>query len=196
MHLTPITLTGHLLRLEPLTLAHADDLMAQLIPHPDILAYHSTLPASYTPEAGPGYIEKLLAIPAMLPFAQILLDTGRAIGVTTFMDIRPAHHGLEIGSTWLGQPYHGQGINPESKYLLLRHAFEEQGAMRVQLKTDLRNLQSQRAIEKLGAHKEGILRQHILMPDGYRRDTVMYSILDSEWPAVKAGLEARLGYIP
>jgi ribosomal-protein-alanine N-acetyltransferase len=87
-------------------------------------------------------------------------------------------------------------VNPENKYLLLRHAFETLGAIRVQLKTDGRNLHSQRAIAKLGAKLEGTMRRHIIMPDGYFRDTVMYSIIDDEWPGVKAGLEERLGYVP
>lgn len=196
MNVTPITLVGRVLRLEPLTVAHADDLMAQLIPHPDTLKYHATLPTTYTPEAGPTYVEKILAIANMQPFAQISLETGRAIGITTYMDIRAAHRGLEIGNTWLGKDYHGKEVNPESKFLLLNHAFEHLGAIRVQLKTDSRNLQSQRAIEKLGAAKEGVLRQHHIMPDGFLRDTVMYSILDSEWPIVKERLLTRLGYDP
>ena len=129
----------------------------------------------------------------MVPFAQVLIESGRAIGGTTYMDIQHANRGVEIGSTWIGRAHHGTRVNPEAKYLLLRHAFEEQGAIRVQLKTDSRNLQSQRAIEKLGAVKEGILRNHMIMPDGHYRHTVMYSLTDDEWPAAKARLEARLG---
>jgi len=112
------------------------------------------------------------------------------------MDIRPEHHGLEIGATWIGKAYQGTSVNPENKYMLLRQAFERLGAIRVQLKTDGRNLQSQAAIAKLGAKHEGVLRKHVLLPDGYERDTVMYSITDDEWPAVKAALEERLGYVP
>jgi ribosomal-protein-alanine N-acetyltransferase len=112
------------------------------------------------------------------------------------LDIRPEHRGLEIGFTWIGKPYHGTQVNPECKYLLLRHAFDDQQAIRVQLKTDLRNLQSQRAIEKLGAVREGVLRKQMIRPDGYLRDTVMYSVTAEEWPGVRARLEERLGYIP
>ena len=90
----------------------------------------------------------------------------------------------------------GTPFNPECKYLLLRHAFREQQALRVQLKTDHRNKQSQRAIEKLGAVREGVLRKHMIMPDGHVRDTVMYSVTDNEWPAIESRLEARLGYVP
>jgi RimJ/RimL family protein N-acetyltransferase len=108
------------------------------------------------------------------------------------MDIRPKHMGLEIGTTWIGRAHQGTKVNPESKLLLLAHAFERLGCERVQLKTDGRNLQSQHAIEKLGAVKEGVLRKHMIMPDGFVRDTVMYSIVAAEWPDVKRGLEARL----
>jgi RimJ/RimL family protein N-acetyltransferase len=123
-------------------------------------------------------------------------ETGQSVGVTCYMDIRPAHRGLEIGSTWIARPYQGTRVNPESKYLLLRHAFENLGAVRVQLKTDGRNRQSQAAIAKLGAQREGVLRKHLILQDGYIRDTVMFSIIAEEWPAVKAGLETRLGYAP
>jgi RimJ/RimL family protein N-acetyltransferase len=132
----------------------------------------------------------------MCPFAIIHLETGTAIGVTTYMDIQNHNRGVEIGNTWVARPHQGTNVNPEAKYLLLRHAFDDQGALRVQLKTDRRNLQSQRAIEKLGAQHEGILRKHVVMPDGYIRDSVMYSITDDEWASVKARLESRLGYVP
>jgi RimJ/RimL family protein N-acetyltransferase len=123
-------------------------------------------------------------------------DTGRAIGVTCYLDIRPRDRALEIGFTWLGKAHQGSRVNPECKYLLFRHAFDDQKAVRVQLKTDLRNIQSQRAIEKLGAVREGVLRKHMIRPDGYIRDTVLYSVTCDEWPAVRSRLEQRLGYAP
>jgi RimJ/RimL family protein N-acetyltransferase len=123
----------------------------------------------------------------------ILKETGEPVGATAYLEIRPAHRGLEIGRTWIARPWQGTRVNPESKHLLLRHAFETLGALRVQLKTDLLNLRSQRAIEKLGARREGVLRQYQTRGDGTQRDTVMYSLVAAEWPAVKAGLEARLG---
>ena len=126
----------------------------------------------------------------------VLRDTGQAVGVSSYTDVRPEHRGLEIGGTWIGRTYQRTAVNPECKYLMLRHAFENLGAVRVQLKTDSRNTQSQRAIEKLGAQKEGVLRKHIILPDGYVRDTVMYSITVEEWPEVRVGLEDRLGYTP
>jgi RimJ/RimL family protein N-acetyltransferase len=138
----------------------------------------------------------VLDAPDTCAFAVSFRNTGRYIGVTTYLDIRPAHRGLEIGSTWIGRSYHGTDVNPEMKYLLLRHAFETLGAMRVQLKTDERNVQSQRAIAKLGAMREGVLRKHYVMPDGFVRNSVMFSVTDEEWPRVRSGLEERLGRTP
>ena len=102
----------------------------------------------------------------------------------------PPDRGLEIGSTWLAPEFRRTRINTECKYLLLRHAFETLGAIRVQFKTDSRNETSQRAIERLGAQKEGVLRNHMIMSDGYYRHSVYYSIIDSEWPTIKTRLEA------
>jgi RimJ/RimL family protein N-acetyltransferase len=108
------------------------------------------------------------------------------------LTIQPRNRSLEIGFTRIGKPWQATSVNPESKLLLLEHAFETLGCMRVQLKTDLRNLQSQAAIAKLGAVREGVLRKQLLLPDGHQRDTVMFSITDDEWPAVRKDLEARL----
>jgi RimJ/RimL family protein N-acetyltransferase len=116
--------------------------------------------------------------------------------VSGYLEIRPLHRGLEIGRTWIGRAHQGSRVNPESKYLLLRHAFETLGAARVQFKTDLHNLHSQRAIEKLGAVREGVLRQYQVRSNGTFRDTVIYSVIRDEWPEVKARLEARLGLAP
>jgi RimJ/RimL family protein N-acetyltransferase len=123
-----------------------------------------------------------------IPFAIIHLASGRAVGSTRYLDIRREDRGIEIGWTWLGKAYQRTAMNTECKWLLLRHAFETLAAHRVQLKTDLRNLASQRAIERLGAVREGVLRRHMLLPDGHLRDSVYYSILDTEWPAVKERL--------
>src|SRR5207237_2781887 len=128
----------------------------------------------------------------LVVFAQVEPGTGRAVGGTSYLNISRPDLGLEIGSTWLGKPWQRTGINTESKYLLLRHAFEDLGAVRVQLKTDARNHQSQAAIERLGAVREGLLRKHMLVRDGYIRDTIMYSITDEEWPAVKTRLETGM----
>src|ERR1019366_3511724 len=127
-----------------------------------------------------------------LPFAIIDLSQEKAVGSTRYLDIKPQQRGLEIGWTWLTPSVQRSGINTECKYLLLRYAFEQWGAIRVQLKTHHLNFKSQRAIERLGAVKEGTLRNHVIMPDGSYRHSVYYSILENEWPAVKAGLEAKM----
>jgi RimJ/RimL family protein N-acetyltransferase len=190
MEVEPLTLQGVVVRLVPLERRHALDLKDAA--HPDIFSLLVTRPAAWTVEAFDAYVREVLAAPATCAFAVIVEETGRAAGVTTYMDIRLAHRGLEIGGTWIARHCQGGRVNPEMKYLLLRHAFEGLGMLRVQLKTDGRNLHSQRAIEKLGATREGVLRKHVVLPDGYVRDSVMYSITDEEWPRVRAGLEARL----
>ncbi|MBB1519216.1 GNAT family N-acetyltransferase [Aquipseudomonas guryensis] len=118
---------------------------------------------------------------------------GELVGTTRFFDFNPALPAAEIGSTWLDARQHGSGLNSMIKYLMLRHAFEDWGLVRVQLKTAASNLRSQRAIEKLGAVREGLLRNHRRLADGRLDDTVMFSITDSEWPQVKQQLEARFG---
>jgi len=182
----PVTLEGQVVRLEPLSLAH----VPALLPHAqdeDIWRY---LPYGLlnTEERLSAHIEGLLRNQAEggeLPFAVIFRESGQAVGMTRYMEIRRPHRGLEIGGTWYGVAYQRTAVNTECKFLLLKHAFETLGCIRVQLKTDARNLRSQRAIERIGAVREGLLRQHIIMPDGYLRDTIYYSILDSEWPQVK-----------
>jgi len=125
-------------------------------------------------------------------FAIRELTGGRIAGCTSYMDIHPKDRGVEIGRTWVGTAYQRTAVNTTAKYLLLRHAFETLGANRVQIKTDERNLQSQAAIARLGAQREGILRAHKVLPDGYLRNTVMYSVTAAEWPAVKSRLESFL----
>jgi RimJ/RimL family protein N-acetyltransferase len=110
------------------------------------------------------------------------------------MTIEPANRSLEIGGTWYGVDYQRTVVNTEAKYLLLRHAFETLGCIRVQFKADLRNERSQRAIERIGAVREGVLRAHVILPDGYIRDSVIFSIIKSEWPTVKQRLLGKLGY--
>lgn len=190
----PITLAGAVARLEPLDATHAADLYAAA-QDSRIWPY---LPVD--PSASEAAIAEWIAAAqreraagGQMPFAIIQCATGRAVGSTRYLNITPRDCGLEIGWTWLTPAVQRTAVNTECKYLLLRHAFESWGAIRVQLKTDRRNEASQRAIERLGAVREGVLRKHMLVQNGYQRDTVMYSILDTEWPAVKARLEARLG---
>jgi RimJ/RimL family protein N-acetyltransferase len=127
-----------------------------------------------------------------MPFATLDAKTGRVVGSTRYLAIVPAHRRLEIGWTWLAPATWGTGINVEAKLLLLTHAFDELGAMRVELKTDARNERSRAAIVALGAQFEGIFRKHMRMPDGRIRDSAWYAITDDDWPAVRTQLEARL----
>lgn len=190
----PITLTGRFVRLEPLALAHASDLLAALAIDPDIWRYMREEPPD-TVAGMEAVIQARLQAQAggdTVAFAQIDLASGKAVGSTTYLNISRRDRGLEIGNTWLGKPWQRTGINTEAKYLLLQHAFEELGAVRVQLKTDGRNLQSQAAIAQIGAVREGVLRKHSLVRHGFIRDSVMFSVLDNEWPAVKARLEAMM----
>lgn len=193
MDIQPVTLIGQVVRLEPLAEIHTPELAAVGL-EPDIWRY--MLYGDIDSEAKMlGFVRDLLARQARgadLPFAVIDLASRRAIGCTRYLGIDRANRGLEIGGTWYGLAYQRTAVNTECKYLLLRHAFEALGCIRVQFKTDLRNERSQRAIERLGAVKEGILRNHMILADGIFRHSVYYSIIDSEWPAVKARLEERL----
>lgn len=189
MELRPVTLEGRYVTLLPL----AEDQAAAICAcsPPELFTYHFPPPA-FTPAGFTALIRWLNSAPGYLPFA-IQENTSREIvGVTSYLDIRPEHRGLEVGFTWIAPAHQRTKVNPESKYLLFQHAFEALGAVRVQLKTDLRNTQSQRAMEKLGAVREGVLRKHMIRPDGYVRDTVMYSVTAEEWPALRAKLEQRL----
>jgi len=190
----PITLEGRHVRLEPLALTHAPDLLAALSHDTAIWRWMTSEPPGTAAE-----MEAVLsaaleaqAAGAEVAFAQIAIEAGRAVGWTRYLNISRADLGLEIGWTWIGKPWQRTAINTEAKYLLLRHAFEDLGAARVQLKTDARNLQSQAAIERLGAAREGVLRKYQRTRGGLLRDTVMYSVLAEEWPAVRDRLEARL----
>jgi RimJ/RimL family protein N-acetyltransferase len=190
MNVQPIPLEGPTLHLEPLTLGHAPSLW----PHvgPETFLHTLEMPRDATYEAFEEWMRYCLELPDSFLWTLRLRETGEAVGVSGYLEIRPRHRGLEIGRTWIGPSHQGTRVNPESKYVLLRHAFEDLGAVRVQLKTDNNNLRSQRAIEKLSARREGVLRKYQIRSNGYVRDTVVYSLIAEEWPEVKAGLEARL----
>jgi RimJ/RimL family protein N-acetyltransferase len=189
MDVSAVTLVGEGVRLEPLAARHAADLCAA--GDEQLFLYLFDPPPRWDEPGLADYIARALAAKNRVAFAIVDLRSARAVGSTSFMDIRPEHRGLEIGSTWLGRAAQGTHVNPQAKLLVLRHAFETLGCVRVQLKTDARNLQSQAAMLKLGCVREGLLRRHMILPDGFVRDTVMFSILDSEWPQVRARLEAR-----
>jgi len=180
-------------RLAPLAPRHAEDLF--VLGRDEVIWIYMPRPVLKSVEDTLGWIQEALAVAAegsQIPFAIIHRASGKAIGSTRYLDIRREHRGLEIGWTWVGTAYQRTPVNTECKSLLLTHAFEELGAVRVQLKTDLRNERSQQAIERIGAAREGVLRKHMVRWDGFIRDTVYYSILASEWPDVKRRLENLL----
>lgn len=188
----PVTLEGRHVRLEPLSQAHRDDLVAAAALDPGIFRYMGLNIADHGWDAWLREALDGVAAGTYVAWATVDRASGRAIGSTRYGDIAPEHGRLEIGWTWIAPSHQRTALNTEAKLLQLTHAFEALGATRVALKTDGRNLRSQAAIERLGAVREGVLRRHIRLPDGYLRDTVYYSILADEWPAVKARLTERL----
>ena len=191
MEVKPFVLTGRHVRLEPLTEAHVPGLAEIGIGQN---FWHFMLYGDMNAEADmQSWVLDILDRAekgADLPFAAIDLASGRVAGATRYLNIMPKDRGLEIGGTWYGIEFQRTVVNTECKYLMLNYAFETLGAIRVQLKTDSRNERSQRAIERIGAKKEGVLRNHMILPDGYFRHSVFYSVLDTEWPDVKKNLEA------
>lgn len=192
MSLDPVVLSGEHVVLEPLDPAHHDELVAAVADGRLWELWYTSVPS---PEAMAAEIERRLgeqAAGTMLPFT-VRRTGGAAVGMTTFMNIEVDVPRLEIGSTWTARSAQGTAVNPESKLLLLGHAFDELGCLAVEFRTHWHNRQSRTAIERLGAHQDGVLRNHRRLPDGSLRDTVVYSITDREWPAVRNGLRARLG---
>jgi RimJ/RimL family protein N-acetyltransferase len=193
MKVEPVTLTGRVVRLEPLAETHIPSL-AKVGFEAEIWRYMRYGKVETIDQLS-AWVRELLELQAQgtdLPFAVIHLASGNAIGCTRYLNIDPPNRSLEIGGTWYGLAYQGTLVNPECKYLLLEHAFEILGCIRVWFKTDLRNQRSQHALDKLGAVKEGLLRHHMILPDGFVRDSVFYSLLPEEWPQVKLKLEAHL----
>jgi len=196
MDLTPPTLTGRHVTLAPIEERHAPDLFAAMqdeevcryLAWPPPVRLEETL--ALIREAREGMARRQSIV-----FAQVWNATGRAIGSTRLLDLRPADRQVEIGSTFLARDYWRGPANTESKLLFLTYCFETLGCVRVALKTDGRNVRSQEAIARLGAVREGVLRKHMNVR-GYQRDTVYFSILENEWPAVKARLQARLAAGP
>lgn len=174
--------------LEPVTEAHRDELRAALDCDPDNWAIQL---ASAQGEHFGGYWHSLTETPGRIPFAVRDKASGRLAGTSSFLFVNPAHATLEVGGTWFRPEYRGGAVNPEVKRLMLGHAFDA-GALRVELRVDARNARSRAAVLKLGATQEGITRSHFTTWTGHRRDSVIFSILAEEWPAVKAGLDARL----
>ncbi|MDP1963208.1 MAG: GNAT family protein [Reyranella sp.] len=194
MPLQKVALDGTFVRLEPLEERHRE-LLRPAAQHPEIFTVTtSALGALYDP-----YIHSALKRSdgvRELAFVVWHKQQDRPVGMTRYLNIEEAHKRLEIGSTWYEPSVWAGAVNPECKLLLMRHAFETLRFHRVEYKTDARNLRSRAAILKLGAVQEGILARHMIMADGHIRDSVIFSIVDTGWPAVKAGLEKRLAAPP
>ncbi|WP_284990065.1 GNAT family protein [Arthrobacter sp. efr-133-TYG-120] len=191
-HIAPVTLDGRFVTLEPLGPEHHDGLVDAAKDGELWKLWYTSVP---TPEGMAAEIDRRLGLQeqgSMLPFATRLKATGKLIGMTTYMNIDGATPRVEIGSTWNAASAQGSGSNPDSKLLLLRHAFETLGCPAVEFRTHWLNHQSREAIARLGAKQDGVLRNHSRTLDGVLRDTVVFSILEHEWPAVRTGLEFRL----
>src|SRR6266699_893747 len=192
MAVSPVLLEGARVRLEPLVEEHLAGLAAVSL---DEELWRWIPTPVRTPEEMAAYIEAALNEQERglaLPFAIVEKATGRASGSTRYANIDRTHRRVEIGWTWVAREWQRTSINTEAKYLLLRHAFETLGCMRVELKTDSLNERSRAAILRIGAREEGIFRNHMITAGGRIRHSVYFSIIDSEWPAVKARLEAIL----
>ncbi len=185
------TLVGMHVTLRPLVEADADLLFP--ISPPETFRHFLHWPMGPTLADFRAWVAARLFGPDQRAFVVVRNTDGAIVGSSSYMDIQPAHKHVEIGSTWYAAEARGTAVNPESKLLLLTHAFESLGCVRVTLKCDGRNERSQRAIAKLGATREGVLRKHRIQPDGFVRDTVYFSILPDEWPLVRERLRARLG---
>jgi len=192
LHIAPVTLSTDRLTLQPLSLGHIPAL-AQAAHDGELWDKKTTtVPRA---EGFEDYVRTALKLQdagLALPFATMVREGDRIVGSTRFMNIDAVNHRVEIGTTWIARSWQRTFVNTHAKFLMLRHAFEDLGCNAVEIRTHSLNDQSRAAIERLGAKLDGILRRHMIMPDGHIRDTAVYSILREEWPAVKAGLEARL----
>ncbi len=190
MSVTPVTLEGRRVRMEPLDLARHFAGLAVIAIEPDLWLW--TVNQVRSEAELREYLEEALHEQSRgrsLPFATVDRASGQVVGCTRFGNIEPKHRKAEIGWTWVGKPFQRTHVNTEAKYLMLKHAFETWGCLRVELKTNALNRQSRDAIRRLGAKEEGVLRKHAITDRGVSRDTAYYSILDDEWPGVKARLE-------
>ncbi|MFJ3045701.1 GNAT family N-acetyltransferase [Herbaspirillum chlorophenolicum] len=191
--LSPITLKGHFVNVEPLSLEHHDALIAAVSDGKLWKLWYTSVPK---PENMRAEIERRLHLQqqgSMLPFVIRRNDTGALCGMTTYMNADAANRRVEIGSTWYAASAQRTSINTECKLMMLTHAFEDMHCIAVEFRTHWMNQQSRTAIARLGAKQDGILRNHQRMPDGSLRDTVVFSIIESEWPAVRRHLQYKLG---
>ncbi len=192
LHIEPVTLSTDRLTLRPLSL---EDVPALGRAASDGALWEKTTTTVPQVDAFEGYVRKALGLQAAglaLPFTTVVNDGNQVVGSTRYMNIDAANHRVEIGTTWIAKSWQRTFVNTHAKFLMLRHAFEVLGCLAVEIRTHSRNDQSRAAIERLGAKLDGILRRHMIMPDGHIRDTAVYSILQEEWPEVRARLEQRL----
>lgn len=186
LRVNPVVLSGEQVRLEPMSQEHAQGLYNrgrtaadwQYLPRACFVDLADTRQ----------WVDEALATPGQLPFVIVETGKNKVVGSTRYLNIRPAHRSLEIGWTWLGQEWQRSGVNTEVKLLLLTHALERLDCLRVEFKTDARNLRSQRALERIGATREGVLRKHMIVQGDHPRDSVYFSVIDSDWPQVKERL--------
>ena len=193
MEVKPVVLEGKHVRLEPMTEAHVPALTEIGAGQDfwDFMVYGKMEDENDMRD----WVREILARAERgtdLPFVAVHLESGRVAGATRYLNIMPNDRGLEVGGTWYGLDFQRTAVNTECKYLLLTHAFEKLGCIRVQIKTDSLNVRSQKAIERIGGVKEGVLRNHMILPGGRIRHSIYYSILDSEWGNVKERLQKFL----
>jgi RimJ/RimL family protein N-acetyltransferase len=192
LHIEPVTLSTERLTLRLLRL---DDVPALAQAATDGELWEKKTTTVPMPEDFKAYVQKALELQAAglaLPFTTVVKEGNRVAGSTRFMNIDALNHRVEIGTTWIARSWQRTFVNTHAKFLMLHHAFEVLGCNAVELRTHRLNDQSRAAIERLGAKLDGILRQHMIMPDGHVRDTAVYSIIRDEWPSVKADLERRM----
>ena len=192
LQIEPVILSTDRLVLRPLSLVHVAAL-AEAARDGELWEKRTTTVPR--PEGFEDYVRKALELQAAglaLPFTTVVREGDQVVGSTRYMNIDAAHHRVEIGTTWIAKSWQRSFVNTHAKFLMLRHAFEGLGCIAVELRTHRLNDQSRAAIERLGAKLDGILRQHMIMPDGHIRDTAVYSITREEWPRVKEGLEKRI----
>lgn len=190
-----ILLEGQHVRLEPLSFDHLDGLCEFGL---DEDLWRLTTIQVRTPDDMRVFIEDALRQEkegTVIPFATVENATGRVVGSTRYLNMDLNNRRVEIGSTWVARPWQRTVVNTEAKYLMLRHAFDTMACLRVELKTDALNERSRKAILRLGATEEGIFRKHMVVAGGRIRDTIYFSIIDSEWPAVRAELERKLARV-
>lgn len=189
---TPEPIFGIRVRLEPFATSHVTGLLDSA-GSLETFQYFSDKPAEWSAHGLQDFVSRGIEA-GRVPLVATLTASDLVVGCSSYFDIDPYHRRMEIGFTWIHQQWRGTFVNPEMKLLMLGHGFRKLSANRIQLKTDERNVHSQQAMRKLGLFEEGTLRRHMVMPDGFVRNTVLFSVIADEWPGIESALLARLGY--